>query len=81
MKKLLAILLCAMLLMPACPRAALGDTARDITAQCKITSSDSDSSIKSLYDRDETTGCGVRAGRGQYLQITSGDAPVAAVML
>ena len=66
MKKLLAILLCAMLLMPACPRAALGDTARDITAQCKITSSDSDSSIKSLYDRDETTGCGVRAGRGQY---------------
>ena len=56
MKKLLAILLCAMLLMPACPRAALGDTARDITTQCKITSSDSDSSIKSLYDRDETTG-------------------------
>ena len=50
-----------MLLMPACPRAALGDTARDITTQCKITSSDSDSSIKSLYDRDETTGCGVRA--------------------
>ena len=81
MKKLLAILLCAMLLMPACPQAALGDTARDITAQCKITSSDSDSSIKSLYDRDETTGCGVRAGRGQYLQITPGDAPVAAVML
>ena len=81
MKKLLAILLCAMLLMPACPRAALGDTARDITAQCKITSSDRDSSIKSLYDRDETTGCGVRAGRGQYLQITPGDAPVAAVML
>ena len=70
-----------MLLMPACPRAALGDTARDITAQCKITSSDSDSSIKSLYDRDETTGCGVRAGKGQYLQITPGDAPVAAVML
>ena len=81
MKKLLAILLCAMLLMPACPRAALGDTARDITTQCKITSSDSDSSIKSLYDRDETTGCGLRAGRGQYLQITPGDAPVAAVML
>ena len=79
--KLLALLLGTLMLQPACPQAARGDTAADVTKQCRITSSDRDSGIEELRDRDQTTGCGVCAGKGQYLQITPGDAPVAAVLV
>lgn len=78
--KIKPLLCCALcLLMALLCHTALAQ--QDVTASCRITASDRSSDIRALYDRDETTGCGIAASQTQYLLITPNDTPVAAVMV
>lgn len=75
MKKLIWLLL-PLLLLPLC---ALGDTARDITGECRFVVPNNKGNVPYLRDRNEMTAASAEAYRYPHITINVGETPVAAV--
>ena len=77
MKRLLCICL-TVLLLPLC---ALGETARDVTSECRFVVPKNKGNISNLRDRNEMTAASAEAYRYPTITVNVGETPVAAVFV